>query len=79
MAETLKERLIVSLAEIVMSEKLQSFVSGKANQWRCFECVNIDSLSVIWRDNKVAWMTPEMFIELLSIVNKRRSNKIETF
>jgi hypothetical protein len=65
-----KETLTVLLAESVMGETLPPFVIGKANQPRCFKNVNVNSLSVIWRANKAAWMTCEMFIEWLNIVNK---------
>jgi hypothetical protein len=58
-----KERLTVLLAASVMGEKLPPFVIGFVNQPRCFKNVSADSLPVIWRSNKVAWMTCEMFIE----------------
>jgi hypothetical protein len=45
-------------------------VIGKLNQPRCFKNVDVNSLSVIWRANKVAWMTYETFIEWLNIFNK---------
>lgn len=51
-----KRNLTVLLAESVMDEKLTIFVTGKANQPRCFKNVSGDSFPVTCTVNKAAWI-----------------------
>jgi hypothetical protein len=74
-----KERLTILLAASVTGEKPPPFVIRKVNQPRCFKNVNVNSLPVIWRANKAAWMTYEMFTEWLNIISemmKQQNRKI---
>ncbi|XP_070581983.1 tigger transposable element-derived protein 4-like [Ptychodera flava] len=47
------------------TEKLKAIVIGKAAKPRCFNNVNLNSLPVLWRNNKKAWMTTELFTDWL--------------
>jgi hypothetical protein len=43
--------------------------NGKAAKPRCFKNLKINNLSVIWRNNKKAWMTAATTEEWLNMLN----------
>lgn len=76
-----KERLTVLLAaNMDGSEKLKPLVIGKAMKPRCFK--GVKSFPTVYRANKKAWMTTELFNDWLLTVNvemKRQKRKILLF
>lgn len=66
-----KERLTVFLCGNMAGEMEKPLVIGKANRPRCFKKLRIDSLPVIWKSNKKAWMTGSLMEEWLINFNVR--------
>jgi hypothetical protein len=65
-----KERLTVLLCGNMVGEMEKPLVIGKAANPRCFKSLKINSLPVIWRNNKKAWMTAATMVEWLNILSK---------
>ena len=67
-----KERLTCLLACNMVKEKLRLLVIGKAMNPRAFRSAHIATkdLPVMWRSNKKAWMTSELFKEWLTLMNR---------
>jgi hypothetical protein len=55
----------------MLGEEMKPLVIGKARQPRCFNKTNPDSLPVIYRSNKKAWMTSKIYEEYLQILNRK--------
>lgn len=76
-----KERITVLLAvNMNGSEKLKPLIIGKAAKPRCFK--GMKSLPTIYRSNKKAWMTTELFNEWLVSLDtdmKKQKRKILLF
>jgi hypothetical protein len=66
-----KERLTVLLCGNMMGEMEKPLVTGKAAKPRCFKNLKINSLPVIWRNNKKAWMTAATMEEWLNMFNAK--------
>lgn len=66
-----KERLTVFLCGNLAGEMERPLVIGKAKRPRCFQKLRIDSLPVIWKSNKKAWMTTSLMEEWLINFNAR--------
>lgn len=56
---------------VIDSQK--SIYIGKAASPRCFKGVNVNNLPVIWRANRKAWMTTDLYKEYVLRLNKRMS------
>lgn len=62
--KTAKDRIIVLVAtNMTGSEKRKLVIIGKSKNPRCFK--NVKSLPVVYKGNKKAWMTSEIFINVL--------------
>ncbi|ESO04001.1 hypothetical protein HELRODRAFT_136350, partial [Helobdella robusta] len=61
--KTAKERITVLLACSQTGEKLPPLVIGYAENPRCFKALKKNSLPVMYRWNKRAWMTARLFLE----------------
>ncbi|XP_069134649.1 tigger transposable element-derived protein 6-like [Argopecten irradians] len=69
-----KERLTAMVCSNMSgSDKLPLLVIGKSQNPRCFK--NIKTLPTLYRANKKAWMTSELFIEWLRKFDDRMSRK----
>lgn len=69
-----KERITIMFGantRMFETEKLKLFVIGKEMKLRCFNGINIKSLSVDYRSNKKAWMTSSLFSEWFLNFNKK--------
>lgn len=66
-----KQRISVLFCCSSTGEKLKPLVIGNAMRPRIFkkEGVTVETLPVIWKSNKKAWMTSEIFEEWLATVN----------
>lgn len=64
------ERLTVLLACSMTGEKLKPFVIGKTIKPDSFKSICEIELPVIWRSEKRAWMTCDLFVEWLKIINR---------
>jgi len=64
-----KERLTVFICSNIDSELLKPLVIGKAQKPRCFRNLDRNSLPVIWRWNKKAWMTASIMEDWLKSFN----------
>lgn len=63
----------------MLGDKMKPLVIGKARQPRYYNKTNPESLPVIHRSNKKAWMTSKLYEEYLQILNrktKRQKRKI---
>ena len=58
-----KERLTVAFCVNSLGEFETPLVIGKAKKPRCFKKIDPQSLSILWRVNKKAWMTTVIFTE----------------
>ena len=56
-----KDRLTLLLACSATSRKLKPLVIGHAKKPRCFRGKDLNTLKVIYRHNRKAWMTSELF------------------
>lgn len=76
-----KDRVTVLLAaNMDGTEKLKPLMIGKSAKPRCFK--NIKSFPMIYRSNRKAWMTSEVFHEWLKLLNNdmaRQNRKILLF
>ncbi len=72
-----KERITVMLCCSAGGDKLQPFVIGKAQKPRCFKNIDVKKLPVVWKANRRAWMTNELFIAWVTDLNKtmKRQNR----
>lgn len=67
-----KDRITVMLgSNMTGSDKLKNLVVAKSAKPRCFNGVNISSLPVLYRSNKKAWMTSELFNQCLCDWNRK--------
>lgn len=66
-----KERLTVLLCVNMVGEFEKPLIIGKATKPRCFRGVDINSLGVVWRANKRAWMTKEIMTDWLITFDSR--------
>ena len=64
-----KERITVLLCCSLLGEKLRPLVIGKSETPRCFKGVSKSDLPVIWRANRKAWMTSDIFKKWIVSVN----------
>ena len=65
-----KERISVLVGSNMSgTEKLKLLVIGKAGKPRCFK--NVNSLPVVYRHNKKAWMTGDIFSEWVKDLDKQ--------
>ena len=65
-----KERISVLVcANMTGTDKPKLLVIGKAAKPRCFK--NVKSLPVVYRNNKRAWMTSDIFVEWLRSLDKQ--------
>ncbi|KRZ96537.1 Tigger transposable element-derived protein 6 [Trichinella sp. T8] len=66
-----KERLTILLAANAAGERLVPLVIVEAASPRAFRHarVNVSKLSATWKYNRSAWMTAEVFVEWLEVVN----------
>ena len=63
-------------------EKMTPLVIGKANKPRCFKKIKPETIPVLYRANKKAWMTRFLMEEWLNCLNplmKRQKRKILLF
>ena len=63
-----KARITINLAcNVTGSHKLEPWFIGKAAKPRCFgrSTINIKNFRMVWRNNKKAWMTGEIFKDYL--------------
>ena len=77
-----KDRLSILLCSSATGEKLQPLCIGKARQPRCFGRLLHSQLPTIWKWNKTAWMTKEIFVDWLTKLNdhvKSQNRKILLF
>ncbi len=77
-----KERLTVLVCGNLCGDMEKPLVIGKATKPRCFKNLKIESLPVIWRSNKKAWMTAGLMEEWLTAFNskmKREKRKVLMF
>ena len=65
-----KERLTVALCCSWTGEMLKPLVIGKSENPRCFRNLRKESLPVVWRNNKKAWMNGELFTEWIQDLNR---------
>ena len=77
---TKKQKARVSLANCSNadgSDKLPLWVIGASAKPRCFAAarVNIDSLDMLWRSNKKAWMTTVIMLDWLTWFDKRMQGR----
>ncbi|XP_033730203.1 tigger transposable element-derived protein 4-like [Pecten maximus] len=66
-----KERITVALCSSLKGEKLPALVIGKAKQPRCFNKIKPETLPVIYRNNRKAWMNSSLFDGWLNQVNRK--------
>jgi hypothetical protein len=66
-----KERLTIVLCCSWTGEMMKPLVIGKSKNPRCFRNLNKDSLPVVWKHNKKAWMTSDLFQEWLQDLNRK--------
>ena len=64
-----KERITVLLCCSLLGEKLRPLVIGKSETPRCFKGVSKDDLPVIWKANRKAWITSDIFKKWIVSVN----------
>lgn len=77
---TKKEKARISLGHCSNtdgSDKLPLLAISSSQRPRCFASnrINIDSLNVIWRHNKKAWMTTVIMLDWLTWFNKRMQGR----
>lgn len=76
-----KERITILLcANMDGSEKLKPLIIGKSAKPRCFK--NVRSFPIPYRANQKAWMTNDLFVEWLKLLNsdmERQKRKILLF
>ena len=72
-----KHRLTLLLACSATGHKLKPLVIGHSKKPRRFKGKDLNTLKVIYRHNKKAWMTSDLFCKWLDIVNNEmiRSNR----
>jgi hypothetical protein len=66
-----KQRLTVLLCGNMAGEMEKPLGIGKAAKPRCFKNLKINNLSVIWRNDKKAWMTAATMEEWLNMFNAK--------
>ena len=71
--KTSKDRLTVLLTCSATGEKMKPLVIGHSLNPRCFRGVDKALLPVIYRSNRKAWMTSELFREWLEHLNSKMS------
>ncbi|KAL4132599.1 hypothetical protein QTP88_009723 [Uroleucon formosanum] len=67
--EKAKDRLTVLMCGSMAGEIRKPLVIGKSKKPRCFKNMDISSLPVIWKFNKIAWMTTEIMEQWLRYFN----------
>ena len=61
---------VLACANMSGSDKRKLLVIGKSKNPRCFKGIDVDNLPVIYRHNKKAWMTGDLFTEWLQNWNR---------
>ena len=69
--KTCKMRITAMVAVSAKGEKLKPLIIGKSAKPRCFQGFNISELGVIYKYNRKAWMTSEIFKEWANIINNK--------
>lgn len=68
--ELADERLTVLLATSMTGDRLKPLVIGSTPKPQSFQNVSENDLPVMWRADQRSWMTCEVFVEWLKIVNR---------
>lgn len=68
--ERADERLTVLLASSMTGDRLKPLVIGATTKPPSFQNISENDLPVIWRADKRSWMTCEVFVEWLKIINR---------
>lgn len=66
-----KHRLTLLLACSATGEKLKPFIIGHSKKPRCFKGKDLSFMNMMYRSNKKAWMTSDLFCEWLDVVNRK--------
>ncbi|KAK3106816.1 hypothetical protein FSP39_000437 [Pinctada imbricata] len=66
-----KERVTLALCASLTGEKLPPLFIGKSKKPRCFNSIKPESLPVIYKNNKKAWMNSALFEEWLRALDKK--------
>lgn len=77
-----KERLTLLLCCNMIGEFETPLIIGKAKKPRCFKNIQVQKLSVTWKNNKKAWMTTQIMSDwLVELENKmkKQNRKIILF
>lgn len=78
-----KKRLTVCLFTNMLGEKENPIIIGHSKRPRCFGRIDVNkTFNIDWRSNKTAWMTAEIFQDVLKIFNRKmklQSRKVILF
>lgn len=69
-----KDRVTVFIAASSTGEKLKPIVIGKAQRPRALKNANLATLPVIWYGNSTAWMTSDIFTEVINQIDGQMRN-----
>jgi len=64
-----RQRVSVCLLVSMKGEKMQPLVIGRSKKPRCFKNKRLQCLSIIYDSNSSAWMTKQIFIKYMDIIN----------
>ena len=66
-----KDRITIACCTNLLGEKEKLLVIRKSRSPRCFGKMNVKHLPVIYKHNKKAWMTSEIFLDWVNILNNK--------
>jgi hypothetical protein len=69
-----KQRLTVLLCSNMLGDFEKPLIIGNARNPRCFKGVRLENLNMTWQANKNAWMTTDIMIEWLKVLNRKIKN-----
>jgi hypothetical protein len=69
-----KQRLTVVLCSNMLGGFEKPLIIGNARNPRCFKGVRLENLNMTWQANKNAWMTTDIMIEWLNVLNRKMKN-----